>query len=228
MPSRRLKMRRALGAPLVADEDERLVVGRAGREGAVGLVDRHPLDLVRDTRRLPPVERQVRAALHLEHLQPAAVAQLAHLHRVLRRDVAVEARREGEVVLGHVEDAALAVDVDRLVGEAPGGADRPRLLVLAGPPGDRDLEHVAVPLRQQPVVTAGEVGADVGSVDGLLAGQPRAPRRRAAGAVHLRAVAAHPGPHLVGGPRDLERHRAAPRHRVIRLGRRRRTLGRDR
>jgi len=80
------------------------------------------------------VELGVRDALDLEHLEPPAVEQPARLDRVARGDVAEEARRELEVVLGLVQDPRRGVDVDRLVREPAGGADRFRLAVLARPP----------------------------------------------------------------------------------------------
>jgi hypothetical protein len=138
------------------------------------------------------IELGVRHARDLEHLEPPSVAQLADPHWVLRRDVSVEAGREAEVVLGLVEDPGRRVDVDGLMCESARRADRIKLDVLARTPVDRHLEHVAVPPLQQPVVRPREVGPHVRAVDGLLAREPSAPRGRAAGAVHLGAVAADP------------------------------------
>ena len=73
-------------------------------------------------------------------------------------------------------------------------------------------------LGQRDVRRAGEVGTHVGPVDGLLAGDPAAPRHRAAGAVHLGAVEAGEGVDDLAVAGHLDRGRAALGHGVVRLG----------
>ena len=134
--------------------------------------------------------------------------------------VAVEPGREGEVVLGQVEHALGRVVRHRLVREPSGLAERPGVREAAR----GDLEDVAVPLLQGHVGRAREVGADVGAVDGLLAGDPGAPRHLAAAAVHHRAAQAGVGVLHLAVPRHLDRGRARAAALVVRLGRTERRL----
>ena len=133
MPSRRLKIAAPFARPWSPTNTERLVVRRAAANVVSGSSIVDPLDAVAHARLLPMVELGVVDALDLEHLQLPAVEQPARLHRVLRREVAVEARGEVEVVLGQVEDAARGVDVDRLVREAAGRTDRDGVRCPPGP-----------------------------------------------------------------------------------------------
>ena len=71
-------------------------------------------------------------------------------------------------------------------------------------------------LGQRDVRRAGEIGPDVGTVHRFLAGDPGAPRRRSAGAVHLGAVEARERPEDFAVLGDHDRRRATPRHRVVR------------
>ena len=114
----------------------------------------------------------------------------------------------------------MRVDVDGLVREAPGRPDRRELRVLPWAPVHGHLEDVAVALVEQPVVGAGEVGADVRAVHGLLDREPGTPRGPSTGAAHLQAVAADPRFHLRGVAVDLDRRRAGAGHRVVGLARR--------
>ena len=95
-----------LRAALRADVDDGFVVGggcrQTGRVGERGarVVDVNPLHLVGGADRLLRLEVCLGLALHPQHLEPSAVDQPARTHRVHRRAIPVEARREGEVVLG--------------------------------------------------------------------------------------------------------------------------------
>ena len=96
--------------------------------------------------------------------------------------------------------------------EPPRSRDRLSIALTVG----RHLEDVAVRLLQREVGRAGEVGADVGSVDRLLAGDPRAPRHHAAAAVEHRPVQARVAVHHLAEPGHLDRGRAGARHGVVR------------
>ena len=144
------------------------------------------------------------------------VADRQHLQLPAGREVAgrgghepVEARRRG--VLGEVHVAGGRVDGGRLVGVAAEADER-----LAGRRAvGGHLEHVAVP-----------GGAD--DVGGLLAGEPRAPRRGTAGAVPDRAgQAGVRADQRAGVGVEHERGRAAAARRRRRSCRRR-TLARRR
>ena len=129
---------------------------------------------------------RVRLSDDAEHLKSPSIGEAAGLHRIRRWEVAVKARGEAKVVLGQIERVLLRVPGGRLVREPAGARDRPPVRLPAG----GNLEDEAVTLRERNVRDAGEVGADVGPVDGLLAHDPGIPRGRTPGAVHLRAVQA--------------------------------------
>ena len=140
------------------------------------------------------------------HSVPPSSMRLAAA-RIDRRVVAVEAAAEAEVVFGEEDRPGDRIEGGCLVGEAAGVGHRLR----GGDAVGRHLEDV-------PVGPAGAGGSgcmsfrgfggsggggggmlrvkssnDVAAVDGLLARDPRAPRRGAAGAVHLRARQRRPG-----------------------------------
>jgi hypothetical protein len=188
---------------------------RGEREEDVRLLDLDPLHAVRGSLRLRPGQIRLRRSRDREHLEAATVGQAAGLHRVARRDVPVEAGREPEVVLGQVQDAAIRVECDRLVSEAPRALDRLAIRLPAG----RHLEDVAVRLLQRDVRSAREVGTDVGAVDRLLTGDPAPPRHGTTHAVHLRAVEAREGLGDDALPVYQRGRRPARRHRVVRLSR---------
>ena len=144
-------------------------------------IDRPPDD-PQPPARVGEVHVVQRRLLDRQSLQLAARVQGALAGAGVVGDIAVEERRAGvagrvclvdlaaEVVLGQIDDPGAGVDRQRLMGEEAHVADRrSRELVLRA--RGIDFEYVAVTFNR---VTAGEV---------LLAGQPGAPRRRAAGAV---------------------------------------------
>ena len=138
-------------------------------------------------------------ALDGQHLQPAAVLEESDVERIALGEVAVEPGREAEIVLGQVHDAVAGIERRRLVGEAAGIGDRLAIRLAVG----RHLEDEAVPLRQRDVRHTGEIGADVGAVDRLLAGDPASPRHPPTAAVHLRAVEAGEAAHDLAEQRHL-------------------------
>ena len=209
---------RALGPPLSADVVEGGVVGCrcrspwSERERRVGVVDVNPCHPVARPAGLRGGEIGVGDALHGQHLQASPVAEPAGLHRIRGRDIAVEAGRETEVVLGEIEGPFTRVERHGLVGEAAGAGDRfARRLPTGG-----HLEDEAVTLGQGHIGDAGEVRSDIGSVDRLLAGHPAAPRHGPAAAVHLRAVQAREGADHLPEAGHLDGGRAALGHGVIR------------
>ncbi len=121
----------------------------------------------------------VRSPLHRQHLQAPGRAE----DSAGRGDEPVEPRTgcvivaADAAVLGLVDDAGLRVERHRLVDETAHGLERHGVDRAVGAGGH--LEDVAV---RDP--------AD--RLDGLLAGEPRAPRGEAAGAVGARAPDAHP------------------------------------
>ena len=149
----------ALRPALVADEVDRVVVARRSRlarrvrEHLVRLVDIDPRHVVRRPPTLGRRQVRVRRPDDREHLEPAAIRERAALHRVLGRDVPVEARREAEVVLRHVEDPAGWVERDRLVREPARASDRLAIRLPAG----RHLEDVPVRLLEGDVRRPREV-----------------------------------------------------------------------
>jgi hypothetical protein len=140
---------------------------------------------------LPPVDRQ--------HLQRSPGGE--DVPRL--RQEPVEAR--GGAVLCFVDDAGVRVDAHRFVDEAAHGPQRQRLDRPDGAGGH--LEAVAV----------GHAVAVVEADRRLFAGDPRTPRRRAAGAVADGADERRVGGHQLGGLRvEDEVGGAAPGRGVVR------------
>ena len=214
--------------------------GAVHREAAVGarewLLDLDPLDRVGGAVGLVALEVGIDHADHLQRLEPAAVLEPAHGHRVGWREVPVETGREPEVVLGQVQTAVVRAVGGCLVGEPTGMHDRHPVRL----PISWYLEDEAVGLREPGVLDVRrrrhrrrrrqrvprEIVEHVGSVDGLLAGDPRPPRHAAAGAVHLRAVEAGPRLDHLAERRDEACRRAAEGGRVVRRPRAERTVDR--
>ncbi len=129
-----------------------------------------------------------------------------------RRHETIEARGFG--VLGLVDDARRRIDGDRFVHEAAHGGERLR----ARSPVQRHFEDVAV--------RPGQRGVHLRPQHRLLAGQPRAPRSRAAGAVAYGAGQPGPGAHQALGSRiEAQQRRAAAGGGVVDTRRRERRPG---
>ena len=196
----------ALAVPRALEPRERrtapggaLRVDAVGRDGArVGIVDRDPGNRSPDAGGLAGAQVGVRGIGDRQHLQSAAGRKNARLGR----QEAIEAGRPP--IFGLVDDAGVGIDRHRLVHEAAHRTERRggRLAV------SRDLEDV--PVRPRVGVLA------AGPQHGLLAGQPRSPRRRPAGAVDRGAGQADPRVNERAARRiELERRRAAAAVRVV-------------
>ena len=227
MPSRRLKQGRALRPALVADGHEGLVVGRPASKVGIRIRRCRPMSTSVAARRRTARSCELGVGLPARRRASAAVPPSATNSSRCGRfgtSVPIEAGREGEVVLGEVDDACRSARPP-----PPRGRSAPSTVIgsaLDTPPAGH-LEHVPVLLEQRVVRRASEVGADVGAVDGLLARQPADPHGVGPPAQFICVPLSDTNAaDDVALPVDVDRDRAAVGELVVAGGRRRRAPAR--